>query len=156
MVTARTDLKQRLFSDMKNSSALLALLGIVSSDNFRIYSGWPTQQPKLSSTEAAEGWIAFFELSAVIPWQTLYEDHVFQVNIWATRQAINDACMDLLDGLWRRAPVDQDGFQITADWQVVAASRIMSQETYEQEVKLHRKICNYQFRTMKIPWRRGA
>jgi hypothetical protein len=157
MATSPIDLKQRLFADLRNNSALLALLGPISADNHRIYSGWPQIQPRLTGHEPAEGWVVFYELTTTQPVPTqLYKDSVYQVNVWSTRQTLGDQCVALMEAMWDTAGVDQNGWAITGDWIVLAGQLILSQDLYEDAIKCYRKLTNWHLRHAKIPYRLGA
>ncbi|HXH10782.1 MAG TPA: hypothetical protein VNP04_13600 [Alphaproteobacteria bacterium] len=157
MATQAIDLKGKIFADLSANSAILALLGSVTATNLRIYAGWPQQQPELSNVEPSEGWLTFHEVTAYKPFQlSLWKDHVIQFDIWSKLQTINDRVVDLLDAMYDRAPVDQDGLVITDDWFILSSHWISGQEIYEQEIKLYHKIATYQFRTLKRPYRLGA
>lgn len=158
---SRREVKEALFSDM-NVSAVLDLLGPVSSDNRRIYAGWPQQQPKLTSHEPAEGWVTFHEREATIPWGSIDETFVFEVNIFATRHSIGEDVLDVLDGKWHHKLAGHNGRVMGSDRNVVFSARIMSYDMFESDEftesgpKLHRKVAVYQFRTVRVPYNVGT
>lgn len=157
MATSRIDLKQKLFSDLRNDSTLMGLLGPVASTNYRIYAGHPQHQPALTGHEPAEGWVTFHAVAITSPWGTpLYEDHTYQFNVYATRQTIGDQVVARLDALWQTGGVDQHGYLITEDWVVTSAQQILEQDLYEEIVHLYRKLVNWTFRVQKVPYRVGA
>lgn len=153
MATARLDFKQQLFADLRNNASLVALLGPVSSTNYRIYSGWPQMQPGLTGYEPAEGWIVFTDNASPM---ALAEDHNVQLDIWSTRNSVNEQVLGLLDSLWHRSGSDQDGWLVTSDWVVTVSRRLSAQDLYEPEVKLYRTLTRWLFRTQKIPYRAGV
>ena len=156
MAAPRISFKQKLFTQMKNNSTLTGLLGPITSDNFRIYSAYPQQQPKLSGTESDEGWLVFFELGTAIPFpHSLYEDFLFQFDIYGVRQTLGDEVVDTLDTMWHRA-ADQDGYTIDAERNVLFSQRVLSQDVYAEDARLFQKLVNYRYRVITNPWRAGA
>lgn len=158
---SRREVKEAIYADL-NVPSILTLLGPVTFENRRIYAGWPQQQPKLSSHEPAEGWITFHEREATIPWGGILETFVFEVNIFATLHSIGEDILDLLDDKWHHKLAGQNGRIFGTDRNCVFSSRIMSYDMYESDeftesgAKLSRKVCVYQFATVKIPFRSGA
>ena len=156
MATKRIDLKGYIYQQI-NISSILSILGEVTTRNRRIYSGWPQEQPELSATEPAEGWLCFHELSSLKAFNGSHiEDHTIQFNIWSTLQSNNDNVIDVLDSLFDNPSVDQYGISITDDWVILLTQRITTNEMYEEAIKMYRKMVNYQMRTTKIPFRVGA
>ena len=155
MATTALDFKQKLFSDLKGDAGITALLGTIASTNFRIYSGWPQQQPELTGYEPAEGWIVYYDLATTSPFAEIYQDATYQFNVYSTKQTIGDQIAAKMRELWQNA-AEQDGHAITSDWLIVFAQEILSQDLYEDSRKLYRKLLNWQFRLVKQPYRVGA
>lgn len=155
MATSIRDLKAFLFSAI-NISSILAITGAVITGNDRIYAGWPAVQPQLSTVEPLEGWMSFHTLSSRKTFLgSNVEDHTIQFNLWNKLQSQNDLIVDILDSLFDLPPVDQAGYLITDDWSCLISQRLTAMDQYEDQIKLHRKICNYVFRTTKVPYRVG-
>lgn len=157
MATARNELKAYIFSAVNISSILTVLGSAVSTTNRRIYAGWPQEQPTLSDIEPSEGWLTFHEFAFSKPFnEGHYEDHTFQFNIWHKLDSQADIVLDVLDSLFDNPSVDQYGYTISSDFIVLISQRVSGNSIYEEEIKLYRKICNYIFRTTKIPYRIGS
>ena len=165
MATTRADLRGFIFSAI-NIDSITSLLGAVIDGNRRIYSHWPQERPILGGVEPPEGWISFHELSSSkVFGGSIIEDHTIQFNLWNTIDSNNDLVLDILDGLFDQPPVDQNGFLITDEtssfpetrtsWVILLTQRVLVNSLYEQEIKMYRKIVNYQMRTTKIPYRVG-
>ena len=155
MATTALDFKQKLFGDLKNTAGITDLLGPIAATNFRIYSGWPQQQPELTGSEPSEAWIIFYDLATTSPFGEIYQDATYQFNVYATKQTIGDQVAAKMRDLWQNA-AEQDGQAITSDWLIVFAQEILSQDLYEESRHLYRKLINFQFRLVKQPYRVGA
>lgn len=155
MATTRADIRGYIFSAIAISS-IYDLLGNAITGNRRIYSYWPQERPVLGSVEPPEGWVSFHELSSLKVFGGSHiEDHTIQFNLWNTVDSNNDLVIDELDKLFDNPSVDQNGVLITSDWVILLSQRILINSIYEDEIKMYRKICNYIFRTTKIPYRVG-
>jgi hypothetical protein len=155
MATTRRDLRAYIFSAI-NIGSILSITGSAVAGNERIYSGWPNIQPILSGVEPSEGWVSFHELTSLkVFGGSNIEDHTIQFNLWNTLQSSNDLLVDLLDTLFDLPTADQVGYTITSDWVCLLSQRVLTIDQYEDNVKLYRKICNYVFRTTKVPYRVG-
>jgi len=164
-MATRADLRGYIFSAI-NIDSITSLLGAVIEGNRRIYSYWPQERPVLGGVEPPEGWISFHELSSskVFAGSNI-EDHIIQFNTWNTVDSNNDLVIDILDSLFDQPPVDQNGFLIAdvvsgfpetrMSWVILLTQRVLINSLYEDEIKMYRKIANYQMRTTKIPYRVG-
>jgi len=166
MATTRADLRGYIFSAIHIDS-ITSLLGAVIDGNRRIYSHWPQERPVLGGVEPPEGWISFHELSSSrVFGGSNIEDHIIQFNCWNTIDSNNDLVIDILDSLFDQPPVDQNGILITdtlsgfpetrMSWVILLTQRVLMNSIYEDDIKMYRKIVNYQMRTTKIPYRVGT
>lgn len=148
---SRAQVKTDIYNDLRNSATLLALLGPVTAQNRRIYSGWPQEQPRLSGIEPDEGWIIFYEEQAVVLWDTTEEEIYIDFHIWVTRLTLAEDVLDILDDLyhWKIAGQNSRTF---GERNVVHSQRIHCLETFDDEVKLYRKVGRYRFKCVKVPF----
>lgn len=148
---ARLQIKKDIYADLSTNAALLSLLGPVTERNMRVYSGYPQIAPALSGNNASEGWLIFYEEQSVILWNTILEDVYIDFHIWATTLSIGEDIIDILDGLyhWRIAGQNSRSF---GERLVVNMKRIHCLETYDDTVKLHRKIGRYKFACVVTPF----
>jgi hypothetical protein len=152
---SRKEVREALFSDL-SSSAILDLLGPVSSTNRRVYSGWPQEQPILTGHEPAEGWLVFHEGTTPIAFQSLREDFTYEINIFATLHTIGEDILDVLDDTWHHKLAGHNSRRFGSDRNVLWSQRVTSLDLYEETVKLYRKQATYLFATVKVPFRSGA
>ena len=148
---ARRAIKEGIYSDLRGSATLLALLGPVSLSNRRIYNGWPQDSPRLTGIEPDEGWLIFFEEQSVILWDTTEEEVYMDFHIWVTRLSLAEDVIDVLDTLyhWKLAGQNSRTFE---ERNVVHSQRIHAIDSYDDEIKLYRKIGRYRFKTVKVPF----
>jgi len=148
---SRLQIKRDVYADLTGHAGLLSLLGPVTDRNARIYAGWPQIAPALSGNNASEGWLVFYEEQSVILWNTILEDVYMDFHIWATSQSIGEDAIDILDSLyhWRIAGQNSRTF---GERNVVQMKRIHCLETYDDAVKLYRKIGRYRFATVMSPF----
>lgn len=148
---SRAQVKTDIYSDLRNSAELLALLGPVTTVNLRIYNQWPQVQPQLTGIEPDEGWIIFSEEQSVILWDTVEEEIYIDFHIWVTRLSLAEDIIDILDNLyhWKLAGQNSRTF---GERNVVHSQRIHLLETYDEEIHLYRKIGRYRFKTVKVPF----
>ena len=148
---SRLQIKKDIYADLSGNASLLALLGPVTERNHRIYSGYPQINPALSGNNASEGWLIFYEEQSVILWDTIAENVYMDFHIWATTLSIGEDVIDILDGLyhWRIAGQNSRRF---GERNVVHMKRIHCLETYDDTVKLYRKIGRYKFVCVKTPF----
>ena len=148
---ARIDLKKSIYSDLSSNTALLTLLGPVTEHNRRIYLSFPQEVPRLSGNNASEGWLIFYEEQSVILWSTIQEQSYFDFHIYATTPAIGEDAIDILDTLYHWRIAGQNS-RVISDYNVVYMQRIHCLETYDETVKLYRKIGRYRFQLVKTPF----
>ena len=152
---SRVQMVKDIYSDLATNAPLLALLGPVTDYNRRIYAGWPQESPRLSGNNASEGWLVFYEEQSVILWNTIEEECYWDFHVWATSQAIGEDALDIMDGLyhWRLAGQNSRTF---GERNVLHMQRIHALSSYDDSVKLYRKIMRYRFKTVKVPFTQGA
>lgn len=148
---SRLQIKKDIYIDLTTNSTLMALLGPVSDRNRRIYSGHPQVHPTLSGNNVTEGWLIFYEEQSVILWDTIAEQVFMDFHIWSTSLSIGEDVIDILDSLyhWRIAGQNSRSF---GERIVVHMKRIHCLETYDDSVKLYRKIGRYKFVCVKTPF----
>ena len=148
---SRVQIKRDIYTDLSTNASLLALLGPVTERNHRIYSGWPQIAPALSGNNVTEGWLIFYEEQSVILWDTIGEDIYMDFHIWCTTLSIGEDAIDILDSLyhWRIAGQNSRFF---GERLVLNMKRIHCLESYDDAVKLHRKIGRYKFACVKSPF----
>jgi hypothetical protein len=160
---SRQAIKAFLFSTV-NVAAVTDLLGAVSTENRRLYYGWPQVQPVLSDapTEPAEGWLTFHERSGVIPLEGLTETLLYEFNIFATSMALCDDVLDQLDTLLHFKLAGHGGFEPVSGRDILRCVRISAQELYEDDraahagIKLYRKQAVFSLTTVKRPFQAGV
>ena len=119
--------------------------------NQRLYAAYPQQIPRISGNNEAEGWLIFYEEQAIIKWETIAEDSYWDFQCWCTSLTIGEAVIDILDELyhWRISGQNSRTFGI---YNVNNMKRIHCLETYDETVKLYRKIARYRFALVKTPF----
>lgn len=148
---SRLQIKKDIYADLRTNTALLALLGPVSERNHRVYSGYPQIAPALSGNNVTEGWLIFYEEQSVILYDTIAESVFMDFHVWATSLSIGEDAIDILDSLyhWRIAGQNSRFF---GERLVLNMKRIHCLETYDDAVKLYRKIGRYKFQTVLRPF----
>lgn len=144
---ARIDIKKAVYADLIGNADLLALLGPVTPYNRRVYYAWPQEVPRLSGNNVNEGWMVFYEEQAVIPKMSIGEAIYMDFHIWCTDISIGEDAIDILDTLyyWRIAGQNSRAF---GERLVTYMQRVHCLETYEETIKLYRKIGRYRFDTV--------
>ena len=147
----RVAIRQAIYSDLMARQDLLDLLGPVSDLNKRVYAAYPQEIPRLSGNASAEGWLIFYEEQSVIPWETILESSYYDFHCWCLSLTIGEAVIDILDELyhWRVAGQNSRTFD---NYNVIDMRRVHCLETYDDEVKLYRKIGRYRFSLVKTPF----
>lgn len=141
---ARGEIRQTIYNDLRSHSALLALLGPVTTDNLRIYSGWPQTPPQLSSIEPDEGWLVVYEPETLVYWQTVQQHAMFDFIMTVTRSTLGDDVIDILDDLYHWKLGGQNS-RLFGEWNVIRSARLYCKETYMEPVKLFQKTARYKF-----------
>lgn len=147
---SRTAIFDALFASLRADTALLALLGPVTSTNFRLYRTFPQQSQTLSAYEPApngEGWLVVQEVAPSSSgygrqYETIYEVLALQFHVFATRYAIADDVTAYLDTAWHWSLSQQRDVQY-GDYVLLRTRRFAMQEQYAQDVKLHSKVATY-------------
>ena len=148
---SRSDIRTAIYGDLLGRQDMLAALGPIMPNNQRIYAAFPQTVPSLSGNNASEGWIIFYEEQAVILGDTIEEISFFDFHVWATTMTIGETAIDILDNLYHWRIAGQNSRVIGA-YNVVDSRRVHCLESYDQQVKLYRKIGRYQFRLVKTPF----
>lgn len=149
---ARTAIREALYSALTGNATLLRLLGTVSDSQRRIYSGWPQQQPVLSTTEpSGEGWLAFWEEPTTSEEDTVFEHVRVNIVLVVTRLSLADSVVDELDALWHWRVPQQTALQY-GDRFVIRAKRMGLDDGFDEERKLYQRQVRYWLEMAQSPW----
>ena len=148
---SRAQIKEGIYGTLLAQNALLSLLGPVSEANLRIYNGWPQVQPQLTGVEPDEGWLIFYEEQTVTPRDLIYEDVYMDFHCYVTRLSLGEDCVDILDSLWNWRIAGQNSLSY-GERIVIYSKRIHLLETFDQEIKMYRKIARFLMRMVKTPF----
>lgn len=148
---ARIDIKKAIYGDLTSSATLLPLLGPILPRNNRIYYAWPQMVPALSGNNVNEGWLVFYEEQSVTLWNTIQEQVYMDFHCFCTDISIGEAVIDILDELYNWHIAGQNS-RFMGDRLIVFMQRVHCLETYDETIKLYRKIGRYRFQMVKTPF----
>jgi len=148
---ARIDVKKDVYADLVNHASVLSLLGPVTDYNRRVYYAWPQEVPRLSGNNVNEGWLVFYEEQSVINKNAIGEDIYMDFHTFCTDISIGEDMIDILDTLYHQRAAGQNA-RMFGERLVTYMQRIHCLETYDETIKLYRKIGRYRFQTVKTPY----
>lgn len=146
---SRAQLREYIHDQLRTATTVVALLGPLTSGNFRLYAYFPQQHPVLSNGEPDEGWLVYTldgstqgARDSIFEWTTVHFD------IFTTRASLADDVLDQLDVLWQwRIPQQRD--VMISERLLLMSKRVKTEEQYAKDFHLYQRTLQYEWQLVR-------